>query len=932
MVGGLINRPVGPLSRTRRWLSAGLVLCATGVLYLVGSLAFIDRPFEDLRFRLSQHAPSGDLVVVAIDRKSLDSLDVWPWPRRYHAQLVEALLGAGARDIGFDVDFSASSGATDDAAFERALAANPGRVILPVFKHVVDSADGPAMTFVRPLQRFRQHTRLASINVQPAGDGLVRTMRVWESSPLGAMPSMAAELANVDQRPSFYLDYGIDVDAIPIVSFIDVLHGNFAPDAFEDKVVLVGATAIELQDVIAVPVHRALSGVFVHALGFESLVTGRALRPIHAISIFALLALLTVLLPYRMDRWPWKRALVIAVAVPLVVGLGSVIMQSAGAVIVDQSPTLVLTIALFVISLTRRIDDQTLTLLAQGVRLQQADMLMRNVVESSFDGILTCRQDGTVQTANAAAARLFACHTKGIEAQRIQRLLPELASTFDQGSGTAPELGSRETIACRHDGTTFPAEVSISHVTLEDEQLVTAIVRDITERKRHEERLSHQATHDDLTGLPNRRLLLTRINEAIVAAEARSESMALLLIDLNRFKDINDTLGHHIGDSLLRQVAERLQSVLKAGHIIGRLGGDEFAVALPPPCDSARAWQIAQDLVDSLVPTFNVASLDLDISGSVGVAVYPEHATSATRLLQCADVAMYIAKGQQLTIAGYDADLDHNSMRFLTLTGELRRAIESGLLDIAYQPKIDVQSRRIKGVEALSRWTHDTHGPVAPEQFIIHAEQTGLIEPLTRWTLETVLSDLAKWHGQGLALEAAINLSPRTLLDPQIVVRLQHLLQHHKVDPRFLTLEVTESAVMHDPDAALAVLNDLRNLGVGLSIDDYGTGYSSLSYLKRLPVDELKIDKSFVAHLLDDTGDAVIVRSTINMAHDLGLRVVIEGIETEQHFERIATFGADQCQGYLFSPPVSFDALSAMLGAMAAEAEDPRPRSAAAVA
>jgi diguanylate cyclase (GGDEF)-like protein len=383
--------------------------------------------------------------------------------------------------------------------------------------------------------------------------------------------------------------------------------------------------------------------------------------------------------------------------------------------------------------------------------------------------------------------------------------------------------------------------------------------------------------------------------------------MAVLLLDLDRFKDVNDTLGHHVGDLLLTEVGPRLQQPLRSADTVARLGGDEFAILLLGPTDLETACRVAERIVDALRRPFAIRDLTLEVGISIGVALYPEHGTTASELLQHADVAMYAAKRDQLGFVVYSAESDTNSVRQLTLTGELRRAIEDDQLVLEFQPKINAQTAELDGVEALIRWLHPEHGAIPPNEFIHSAEQTGLIKPLTLWVLNAALRALQGWQEDGFEFGVAVNLSVKSLQDPQLPEVISLLLQSWEQRPELLTFEITESALMADPATALEVLARISEIGCRLSLDDFGTGYSSLAYLQKLPIDELKIDRSFVVAMTHDDSAAVIVRSVVNLAKGLGLGVVAEGVETEQAFASLRSLGCEHVQGFLFGAAMGRD-------------------------
>jgi diguanylate cyclase (GGDEF)-like protein len=422
----------------------------------------------------------------------------------------------------------------------------------------------------------------------------------------------------------------------------------------------------------------------------------------------------------------------------------------------------------------------------------------------------------------------------------------------------------------------------------------------ITERAR----AVHDSVHDALTGLPNRVLLADRFAQALRDGVRRTTTAGLLLIDLDRFKEINDTFGHHYGDELLTQVGPRLRAALRDSDTVARLGGDEFAVLLPEISDLPAATAVAEKLRRSLEAPFHVEGIDVDIEASVGVVISGEHGEDVTTLLQRADIAMYVAKTQNLGVFAYDPDADGNSPARLALLGELRRALERNELELHYQPKVSVSTGQVVGAEALVRWQHPTRGMVFPDAFIPVAEHTGLIGPLTHYVLDTALAQARSWLDEGRPLPVSVNLSARNLLDEQLPEHIADLLHTHGVPAGLLELEVTESAIMTEPHRSRRLLQRLSALGIHISIDDFGAGYTSLAQLKTLPVRELKIDRSFVMTMTSDASDALIVRSVVDLGHNLGLTIVAEGVEDPEALDSLASYGCDVAQGYHISRPV----------------------------
>ena len=426
---------------------------------------------------------------------------------------------------------------------------------------------------------------------------------------------------------------------------------------------------------------------------------------------------------------------------------------------------------------------------------------------------------------------------------------------------------------------------------------------DITSRKTVEAMIEHQALHDALTNLPNRALLHDRLTYAIQLAERQNTYLALLVMDLDRFKDINDTLGHQVGDKILQQVAKRLQHILRPSDTVARLGGDEFAVLLPVT-DVTYANHIAQKIILVLKKVFVYERHTLYVGGSLGIAIYPDHGLDAETLIQHADVAMYLAKRGNSGCAFYDPQQDRHSVTRLALERDLHDAIDNNSLELYYQPQLDIKTQNIVGVEALLRWKHPQRGMIPPDEIIPIAEQTGLIRPLTMWVLNNALKQVDTWRRQGIQMSVSVNLSVWNIQDLSLVDELKAIFSTWSIPPSFLKLEITESAMMANPERALEVLTGLHSMNVHLSVDDFGTGFSSLAYLRKFPVSSLKIDKSFVMNMAGDENDTAIVVSTIELAHNLGLSVVAEGVENEKVLGLLAKHGCDIAQGYYLGRPM----------------------------
>lgn len=425
-------------------------------------------------------------------------------------------------------------------------------------------------------------------------------------------------------------------------------------------------------------------------------------------------------------------------------------------------------------------------------------------------------------------------------------------------------------------------------------------------------RLVHQALHDELTDLPNRTLLFDRIEQALHRARRESQGAALFLMDLDRFKEVNDTLGHHFGDHVLQHMGQRISATLRDTDTVARLGGDEFAVLIPD-AGAEAAVNCAEKLLAAMDASIPVSGMTLSIKTSIGIALYPQHGLDAETLLQHADVAMYQAKRSGSGFRLYAQDQDPHSLRRLSLIGELHDAIRNGQLVLHYQPKVDLRRQRTTAVEALVRWQHPTLGMILPEEFVPLAEQHGVITTLTDWVLNESVRQCRAWRERGINLHMAVNLSAHSLHNLVLPDQIAAVLQRHGLPANQLGIELTESAMMSDLSHAMDIFERLAAMGVRLSIDDFGTGMSSLSYLKRLPVNELKIDKSFVIDMAEDENNAVIVRSIIDLAHNVGHEVTAEGVQDRDALQLLEMLGCDTAQGYYLSRPRSAEDLEVWL-------------------
>jgi diguanylate cyclase (GGDEF)-like protein/PAS domain S-box-containing protein len=541
--------------------------------------------------------------------------------------------------------------------------------------------------------------------------------------------------------------------------------------------------------------------------------------------------------------------------------------------------------------------------------LRASEARYQTVFENSIDAVLVLEPDGAIVAANPGACRML-----GYSEQELRAI--GHAGIVDAGTPTLAELIAErdrsghmtsEVTLVRKDGSRFPGEVSAFAFPYRDGEVrVSLIIRDITERKRADARIEHLAYHDELTGLPNRVLFNETLRRRLSLGQRDGREFAVMLLDLDGFKLVNDTLGHEVGDQLLKEVAERFRQTLRAGDMVARLGGDEFILLLEEPGSKEDIGALAQRVLHAIARPCRLGGEDLHLTASIGISMFPKDGEDARTLLKNSDLAMYHAKeAGKNNYAYFSEEMNTFSQRRLVIESALRRTLDGRELLLHYQPKFALASGAVTGTEALIRWKPDGQPMVSPAEFIPIAEETGLILPIGAWVLRTALFQQRAWLGAGVRPgRVAINLSARQLAQEDLPDLVAALLAETGLAPESLEIEITESMVMRNPDWAATLLGRLKDMGVRITVDDFGTGYSSLSYLKRFPIDCVKIDRSFIRDLPDDPDDAAITRGIVAMAHSLRMSVVAEGVETDEQIRFLRELGCDEVQGFAFSRPV----------------------------
>jgi diguanylate cyclase (GGDEF)-like protein/PAS domain S-box-containing protein len=545
--------------------------------------------------------------------------------------------------------------------------------------------------------------------------------------------------------------------------------------------------------------------------------------------------------------------------------------------------------------------------------LREAERRYRSLFDNAIEGIFRTTPDGRYLDANPALARIYGFATP----QELVASLRDIKSQLYVDAGRREEF--MRIVKARGEISGFESRVyrkngdaiwisENARAVFDDEGRVLhyeGTVEDITERRQNQARIEQQANYDSLTGLANRSLLNDRLQQAIYTAATYGARLAVVFVDLDRFKYVNDTLGHDVGDRLLQVMAERLTAAVAETDTVARLGGDEFVLLLHGQAGPDTVATVLEHLLPKIAAPLRYGQSDLAVTCSVGVALYPDDGSDSATLLKHADSAMYRAKEQgRNNFQFFTEDLNRAIKERFQLESQLRRALERGQFELYYQPRVELATRSVIGVEALLRWHVPGRGMVSPATFIPVAEEIGLIDEISDWVLRTACAQNKRWQDAGLPCVVSVNISPQQFRGDGLVASIAEVLNEAGLDPGALEIEITESTVMHAGERMVEMLHELKRFGVHIAVDDFGTGYSSLSYLKRFPVDRLKIDRSFVQHIAD-ADDAVIVRAIIALGHNLGLRVLAEGVETEEQIEFLRINGCDELQGYRISKPVS---------------------------
>lgn len=931
-------------------LRAFLLLSGAGALSYFDTLERIDAVLYDRLTVVRHDAPDDRIAIVAIDESSLQMLGRWPWSRSVHAELIQRLYRAGSRVIALDLLFAEPQ--ENDRYADELLAsamAQHGAVILPV----APGENGFEQIFlVEPLNIFRQHAILGHADIELDSDGIARRIYLKAGIDQPVWPALGFAIANYAKTGSVTDDSqsfsnhgsaaaGIWVRTqevlIPYVgpsgsfrqfSYAQVLSDDRLLAGLRDKIVLVGMTAAGMGTRFATPVspvnRQPMSGIEWHANVVNMLLHDRAVTPLPSVmaciasAAWVLMILLVAGIYLRSISIPWLSAALIS-------GLLLVwLLLNHGRIWFPPTAAMLGTIAIYPLLNWKRINEFMYSLFQTKVQSSAA-------LESVGDGVITTDAQDQIVYMNKGAERILGLPLNMVQGVLLTKLIR--LSQMRDGSSTGPD--DFELSLSASDATTMQCYVNtagnekravrISRHVLRDEQDVligyVVALADITDTVELTRQVAYQASYDSLTQLPNRALLMARFEE--MTAASIPQTIAVFFVALDGFKKINDALGHRAGDELLKMVSQRLVETVGPDPIAARWGGDEFVLLFNSLDKEEGALQLAQKILAAIRHQFHLLDQDIFVTVSIGISFFPDNGANCEEVLERASTAIHRVKNEGGDNFGFYSS--ESSMAWtrdrLELEKELRLALNHDGLLVLYQPIVDVYQRRIVRLEALVRWPHRSRGELSPSEFVPLAESVGLMGQLGEKVLRTACRDARQLISDGRAIHISVNVHPHQLLHGNFVHTLSQVLMETQLPPASLILEVTETAVVCDLGRASEILERIRALGVLIALDDFGTGYSSLTLLRELPIDILKIDKSFIRALDQNLNDLTIVQAIIGLGGNLGLAIIAEGVESEKQVRILMDNHCHLQQGYYFSRPIPFDAVVQLLN----EANQPNP-------
>ena len=888
----------------------------------------LDHTLAELRMGQSARAPSGQIVLLEIDNKSLSAIGTWPWKRSIYAQIIEKSFTAGAEELAFDIDFSASSSASEDQSFEKALAGAQGPVTLAIFQQFQSAArDEARLETNRPIASLEDNAWLATVNMLADYDGVVRHFPLAQEIEGEIYPSLTSVLGGVQDLSAhtFLVDFGIDADAIPTYSVIDLLEGTLPAGALEGRRILVGAGAVELRDTMTVPVFGMLTGPKLQILAAENLLQGRSLAYAPkswqlGLSVSLFLLLVGLSMGRRLNSFG---KILVVLACALAIEAAAFLLYRHAPLIL-QTGLLQTQLVLSVLAMTMsdmRLKDFLLHLSKR--RTESISALLETIVADSFSGILIVDDEERIVKISRRAHFLLAQlgHDARLGALMAHALPPELTLLLrdrltkpDHATGAdgfeTLMVGEGED-RCYFECSITPSQVVAAEAVDGDDKsapkpVVTLLFHDVTKAHLEQQRLAHLADHDALTDVLNKKGFCEQVDEQMVAT--LQPDALIFACQASRTDTVLQSLGVDFFDYLMCQIAERLTG-LDGFDLIGCSNQKEFLL-LKLGADKQEIEKLAGEIRACLEAPFEIKGHNILTGCHIGVADFHQGGEIAEEVVKAATMALHRSRETGAVHLLYTKSLAAAVVHRRVLERELFDAIERDEFELYYQPQVNMKTRKIIGCEALIRWNHRDFGIVTPDSFIPILEETGKIADLGRWILRRACHDAMQWP---VPISVAVNVSAAQFIRSDVLSDIHQALASSGLPNDRLHVEITESLFIAEPDPIIATLNGIRDAGIQIALDDFGTGYSSLSYIHRFPLSKIKIDRAFVKDLPASMDSIAIINAVIALAHGFELDIVAEGLETEEQLDVLRMAGCQVGQGYLFGKPMPCAAFTELL-------------------